>query len=400
MKGDILMKQTSKTKIVITVVALTLLIVVALVAITSKKAVPTWQEQYDLGMRCLSEGNYQEAMIAFTAAIEIDPKRPEAYLKSAEADEAMGDTEAAKDILRVGLLAVKDGSELEERLRELEPAPEPTPEPLPESTPESLAPPPAPEPVPESLAPEPVPEPTPEPLPESAPESLAPPPAPEPVPESPAPEPVPEPVPEPEPEEPPADALAQIVNTTQRRYPVIYLDGLEDACDQVLELTDTADADPFAQLAACYDFLVAQMNSGSHPGIDYTMSDDDVSFLLDLDDYESQQAEYFCAVGFSDWEGDCVVYAGMFYTMAKHIGFDARMIRGNTPAAGGGRTMHKWVEIDFGGQTYVFDAYLGANFARRGLIADPRAFFATTYDAHPGRFLDREVYPRSPVYRE
>ena len=40
---------------------------------------PTWQEQYDLGLRYLSEGNYEEAIIAFTAAIEIDDTRPEAY---------------------------------------------------------------------------------------------------------------------------------------------------------------------------------------------------------------------------------------------------------------------------------------------------------------------------------
>ena len=41
---------------------------------------PTWQEQYDLGIRYLSEGNYEEAIIAFTAAIEIDPKQVDAYL--------------------------------------------------------------------------------------------------------------------------------------------------------------------------------------------------------------------------------------------------------------------------------------------------------------------------------
>lgn len=34
----------------------------------------SWQEQYDLGVRYLSEGNYEEAILAFTAAIEIDPK--------------------------------------------------------------------------------------------------------------------------------------------------------------------------------------------------------------------------------------------------------------------------------------------------------------------------------------
>lgn len=39
----------------------------------------TWQEQYDLGVRYLSDGNYEEAIIAFTAAIEIDDTRPEAY---------------------------------------------------------------------------------------------------------------------------------------------------------------------------------------------------------------------------------------------------------------------------------------------------------------------------------
>lgn len=40
---------------------------------------PTWDEQYDLGVRYLSDGNYEGAIIAFTAAIEIDPKRAEGY---------------------------------------------------------------------------------------------------------------------------------------------------------------------------------------------------------------------------------------------------------------------------------------------------------------------------------
>lgn len=40
---------------------------------------PSWEEQYDLGLRYLSDGSYEEAIIAFTAAIEIDPKRAEAF---------------------------------------------------------------------------------------------------------------------------------------------------------------------------------------------------------------------------------------------------------------------------------------------------------------------------------
>lgn len=41
---------------------------------------PSWQEQYDLGMKYLVERNYSEAIIAFTLAIEIDPKQPLAYI--------------------------------------------------------------------------------------------------------------------------------------------------------------------------------------------------------------------------------------------------------------------------------------------------------------------------------
>ncbi len=66
------------------------------------ESVPTWQEQYDLGVRYLSEGNYEEAVIAFTAAIGIDPKRPEAYSGAADAYIGLGDYEKAIDILMRG----------------------------------------------------------------------------------------------------------------------------------------------------------------------------------------------------------------------------------------------------------------------------------------------------------
>jgi tetratricopeptide (TPR) repeat protein len=46
---------------------------------------PTWQEQYDLGVRYLEEGNYEEAAIAFTAAIEIDPKQALGYVGRGDA---------------------------------------------------------------------------------------------------------------------------------------------------------------------------------------------------------------------------------------------------------------------------------------------------------------------------
>lgn len=54
-----------------------------------------WQEQYDLGVRYLSEGNYEEAVIAFTAAIEIDPNQVDAYRWLADAYLALGEYDLA-----------------------------------------------------------------------------------------------------------------------------------------------------------------------------------------------------------------------------------------------------------------------------------------------------------------
>ena len=52
----------------------------------------TWQEQYELGVRYLSEGKYEEAILAFTAAIDVDPRRVESYVGRAGAYVSAGET--------------------------------------------------------------------------------------------------------------------------------------------------------------------------------------------------------------------------------------------------------------------------------------------------------------------
>lgn len=79
----------------------------------------TWQEQYDLGVRYLSEGNYEEAIIAFTAAIDIDPKQPETYLGLANAYIGAGDQDAARKALEAGINVVADPAALEALLQTL-----------------------------------------------------------------------------------------------------------------------------------------------------------------------------------------------------------------------------------------------------------------------------------------
>ena len=74
---------------------------------------PGWQAKYDLGVRYLSEGNYQEAILAFEAAIEIDPRNADAYLKLAQVCEQREDYAKALQTLEAGLEQTDD-----QRLRE------------------------------------------------------------------------------------------------------------------------------------------------------------------------------------------------------------------------------------------------------------------------------------------
>lgn len=66
----------------------------------------SWQEQYDLGVRYLSDGNYKEAIIAFEAAIKIEPGSQDSYMQAAEAYLASGDNDGAANVLLRGYAAI------------------------------------------------------------------------------------------------------------------------------------------------------------------------------------------------------------------------------------------------------------------------------------------------------
>ena len=56
-----------------------------------------WQSQYDLGIRLLEEGKYEEAILAFTAAIEIEPKKAALYIARGEAHAARAGENGSTD---------------------------------------------------------------------------------------------------------------------------------------------------------------------------------------------------------------------------------------------------------------------------------------------------------------
>ncbi len=88
--------------------AVSVLLAVITLFSCGKSVQARWQEQLDLGMKYLEELDYEQAILAFTRAIEIDPKKPDAYLKAAEAYVASGDSESAIAILTRGVEATGD----------------------------------------------------------------------------------------------------------------------------------------------------------------------------------------------------------------------------------------------------------------------------------------------------
>ena len=80
------------------------LIILAAVLMNGKDS-KTWKDYYVLGMQYLKEENYEEAIVAFTSAIELDSRqavvyigRGDAYAGLAEREEKQGDLEEAKEL--------------------------------------------------------------------------------------------------------------------------------------------------------------------------------------------------------------------------------------------------------------------------------------------------------------
>jgi len=68
------------------------LVFMLVLSVTACGAEGKWQKKYDLGCRYLEKGNYEEAIVAYTAAIEIDPSRAEAYVGRGDAYIGKGKT--------------------------------------------------------------------------------------------------------------------------------------------------------------------------------------------------------------------------------------------------------------------------------------------------------------------
>ena len=115
------MKNKFNKKIIIIVgIALLLCVVAISVAIAvggnRKNSVA---QMLELGARYLSELDYENAIVAYEAAIEIEPMNEDAYLGLAEVYVAMGDTNKALEVLAEGY-AQTESERIAQRQEELE----------------------------------------------------------------------------------------------------------------------------------------------------------------------------------------------------------------------------------------------------------------------------------------
>lgn len=104
------LRMKKKTKSII-ILATGLVLVIAILAIClgyNSSASVKLKKQLDLGQKYLTEQNYEQAVVAFEAAIEIEPKSPDAYLGLADVYISQNNLEKVSVVLQNGYEQTKD----------------------------------------------------------------------------------------------------------------------------------------------------------------------------------------------------------------------------------------------------------------------------------------------------
>ncbi len=115
--------EIKKKKSILPFIVVGILLVIGIIAIVvmTVKSNPDrkYEKQLKIAQRYVDELDYEKAIAAYKAAIEIDPKRPEAYLELAEVYEENGNYDEAVRILKEGYDKTGD-EEIKDMLERLE----------------------------------------------------------------------------------------------------------------------------------------------------------------------------------------------------------------------------------------------------------------------------------------
>ncbi len=112
-------KSQKKFLLIILAVVLLAIAVAAILIGLRVRSRNTWQEQYDLGMTYLEDGDYERAVVAFTTAIATEPKEAEAYEQLAQLYIQEGKLDEAKELLETAMEVAQGDEETMETITEL-----------------------------------------------------------------------------------------------------------------------------------------------------------------------------------------------------------------------------------------------------------------------------------------
>lgn len=176
----------------------------------------------------------------------------------------------------------------------------------------------------------------------------------------------------------------ELINSVTLSPELTGSDDLNDLVADLIEDLTTDDMDTYAKVKACYDYLVNNITYGSvydkdGDGKEKVTRSASVSFR------RMGSLERMAYSTLVNKAGHCGGFSSAFVVICRAIGLEAYLASGETRAAAGGYTGHKWVEIDIGSYTYVFDPQMEQN--GKSWTGSNSYFFCTTYTLDPDRYI-------------
>lgn len=177
--------------------------------------------------------------------------------------------------------------------------------------------------------------------------------------------------------------LAELINAVELKPVNPQSEALNNYLDELMpQLLDYEKMDTYTQVMTCFDYVRDNTRYGSHiANLNAKIGNTTCRAI----NRSYGAVEGFGAVALVAHVGMCNAYASAFILMARKLGLDAYLVKGETRGAGGGYVYHEWAEIKIDETVYVFDPQLDQSLKRAGLPA--HSVFFKTYDQVKGRYI-------------
>lgn len=175
----------------------------------------------------------------------------------------------------------------------------------------------------------------------------------------------------------------ELINSVDLSPELTCSDDLNDLVADIIEDVTTDGMDTYSQVKACYDYLVTNITYGSSYDKDKDAKEKTKNYSFGF--HRMGHLEGMAYSTLVNQAGHCGGFSSAFVVMCRAIGLEAYLASGETRAAAGGYTGHKWVEIDIGSYTYVFDPQMEQN--SKSWTGSDSYFFCTTYSADTDRYI-------------